>query len=42
MDTGVIVALSGLAVVVLLVVLMGVVAAVSAVVGFRSPHEEED
>ena len=40
MDTGVVIALAGLGLVVLLVVLMGVVAGVSAVVGFKSQNDE--
>ena len=41
MDIGVIVALAGLGLTALLVVLMGIVAGVSAVVGIGSPHEDE-
>lgn len=41
MDIGVIVALAGLGLTTLLVVLMGIVAGVSAVVGIGSPHEDE-
>lgn len=41
MDIGVIVALSGLGFTAFLVVLMAVVAGVSAVVGIGSPHEDE-
>ena len=41
MDIGVIIALSGLGLTTLLVVLMGIVAGVSAVVVIGSPHEDE-
>ena len=41
MDIGVIIALSALGLSTLLVVLLGVVAGVSAVVGIGSPHESE-
>ena len=41
MDIGVIVALSGLGLAALLAVLMGIVAAISAVTGIATPHEEE-
>lgn len=41
MDIGVIVALAGLGLTTLLVVLMGIVAGVSAVAGIGSPYEDE-
>ena len=42
MDIGVIVAVSGLGLTTLLVVLLAVVAGVSAVVGIGSPHQDDD
>ena len=42
MDIGVIIALAGLGLTTLLVVLMGVVAGVSAVGGIGSPHQDDD
>ena len=41
MDIGVMVALAGMGLTTLLVVLMAVVAGVSAVVGIGSPHQDE-
>ncbi len=41
MDIGVIIALSGFGLAALLAVLMGIVAAIAAVTGIGSPHQDE-